>query len=453
MNWFAGRLILSPTDWSDIFSNRKFVVFSYAGISIGLILCAINGIPHLFREGALIPSFYTIVVFLALFISAAGIYFRYYYLIPLSIIIFNLSYVAANTYQTFYVGLPIQPVTVSYSVMYYIINAIMFRLSFVFILNAIVFVFIFSCSIGSLHLGGDIGGPGAPPFLINAVILSAAGFLLQHLVLTVRAMLIEQLGAMKLQVLALEAEMELETARKDAREKAIQLNRISVVEALGASIAHEINQPIAAALTYCQATRNWSAIECRDAPETLQALAGVEANVDRAARLIENIRLLTTNKDRSYALTNVCDLVQDQVNLINSEFERRGIKLVFAAANTELTAMICPSEVALATMNLLRNAMEAFDEPTTRSLVSVGCKRTEEEWIEIDVVDNGQGLSPEGIQMAFSAFQTTKEKGAGIGLSICQEVAEHHSGSISIAVNPNGGVTATLRLAIRPEIM
>jgi C4-dicarboxylate-specific signal transduction histidine kinase len=283
--------------------------------------------------------------------------------------------------------------------------------------------------------------------MINAVVLSAACLLLQHLVLTVRGMLIEQLGAIRLQMAALEAEMEIENARRAAREKAVQLNRISVVEALGASIAHEINQPIAAALTYSRAARNWAAIECQGASETLRAVAGVENNVDRAAKLIENIRLLTTKRDRAYALADVRDIVKDQVDLAKAEFDRRGIRLHLERATSETMALVCAPEIALATINLLRNAMEAFDHGAEDGMVSVDCRKTEHGWIEVTIVDNGKGLSPEALQKAFGAFQSTKEEGAGIGLSICQEVAEHHSGSISLASNPDRGVTATLRLA------
>lgn len=444
-------LILSKADWGHLFSNRKFTTSSYIGIFIGTLLCIVNGSPFFLKEGNLIPSLYSFLIFFTLAISAIGIYFKRFYFIPFSIILFNALYIAANLYWTFQEGKPINPVTVSYSVMYFIINAIMFRLSAVFIINLSVFIVIFICSLYSFYMKDAAGIALHQPFLVNAVFLSAAGFLLQHLVLTVRAMLIEQLGSIKLQVVALKAEMELENARKDAREKAIQLNRISIVEALGASIAHEINQPISAALTYCRAARNWSAIECGEAPETLQAISGVESNVDRAARLIDNIRLLTTNKGRTYLLTDVREVVKDQLDLVQPEFERRGISISFAPASTETNAMVCRSEVALATINLLRNAMEAFEGVGGKAVVEVDCRRTSHGWVEVLVIDNGKGLSPEGIQRAFGAFQSTKTSGVGIGLSICQEVAEHHSGSISLAANSYGGVTATLRLATEPH--
>ncbi len=286
--------------------------------------------------------------------------------------------------------------------------------------------------------------------MLNAIVLSAAALLLQQLVLTVRGLLIEQIGAMKLQMAELEARVEIESARKEAREKAFRLNRISIVEALGASIAHEINQPIAAALTYCQAVRNWSSIECQDAPETLQALAGVQSNVDRAARLVENIRRLTTNNDREHALFDLRELVQGQVDLMHAEFERRGIRLSYEPSQFEVTAVVCAPEVALATVNLLRNAIEAFDDSIEEAVVRVECRRQGSNWVEILVIDNGRGLSSEGIHLAFGAFHTTKAKGAGIGLAICQKVAEQHSGSISLTANRHGGVTATLRLAATP---
>jgi C4-dicarboxylate-specific signal transduction histidine kinase len=335
--------------------------------------------------------------------------------------------------------------------MYFVINAIVFRLFAVFVLNSTVFFAAFICVGRSLQMAEEAGVAANQSFMLNAVVLSAACLLLQHLVLTVRGMLIEQLGSIRLQVAALEAEMEIENARRVAREKAVQLNRISVVEALGASIAHEINQPIAAALTYSRAARNWAAIECQDASETLRAVAGVESNVDRAAKLIDNIRLLTTKKDRAYALADVRDIVRDQVDLAKAEFDKRGIKLLLERTGSETKALVCAPEIALATINLLRNAMEAFDHPVDDGVVSVDCRKTEHGWIEVLVIDNGKGLSPEALQKAFGAFQSTKEAGAGIGLSICQEVAEHHSGSISLTPNAGRGMTATLRLVGKPD--
>lgn len=440
------HLILSQAEWGELFSNKKFNLAAYLCILIGFVLIIINDGIDLIYGNFSLKSVYCIIVIFILTRVGLGVYRRNFYSIPFAVIGFNFAFIIFIFGQTFALGAPINVVIVCYSIMYFIINSIIFSLSSVFFLNFSIFVSVTVCAMQSSY-DQDTVTSDPSPLMLNALILSAAGFLLQHLVLTVRAMIIEQLGTMKLQMAALEAEMEIEHAKKEAREKAIQLNRISIVEALGASIAHEINQPIAAALTYCQATRNWSAVECRNAPQTLRALAGVESNVDRAARLIDNIRLLTTQTDRKYALTDISELVKDQVNLIHTEFDRRDIKLKLEPTVAEAKAVVCASEVALATMNLLRNAMEAFDLPADDALVSVHCRQPSPGWIEILVIDNGCGLSAEGIEKAFAAFQTTKETGVGIGLSICQEVAEHHSGSMSLTTNANGGLTATLRLA------
>lgn len=448
---FDRHLIMTDSDWGGLFSNKKITGSAYAAIAIGFILLFINDGPHLLSDQFSFISFYTLFILFILTLLTFGVYFRKYHILPIAIIAFNFAFIFTNFYQTFVLGIPIRMITVCQTVMYFVINAIVFRLFAVFVLNLAIFSAVLICVGKSLQMSEGAGGTAAQPFMHNAVVLSAACLLLQHLVLTVRGMLIEQLGSIRLQMAALEAEMEIENARRVAREKAIQLNRISVVEALGASIAHEINQPIAAALTYSRAARNWAAIECQGATETLRAVAGVESNVDRAAKMIDNIRLLTTKKDRTYALADVRDIVRDQVDLAKAEFDKRGIKLLLVQAASETTALVCAPEIALATINLLRNAMEAFDHPACDGLVSVDCRKTEHGWIEVLVIDNGKGLAPEALQKAFGAFQSTKEAGAGIGLSICQEVAEHHSGSISLAPNSGRGMTATLRIAGKPD--
>lgn len=449
--WLDRHLILTESDWGGLFSSKKITGSAYTAIAIGFSLLTINDGPSLIGDYLSVLSIYTIFVFVTLIFLTFGVFLKKYYIIPIAIILFNSAFIFTTFYQTFATGIPIRAITVCQTVMYFVINAIVFRLFAVFVLNSAVFFAVFVCVSRSLQMAEGTDVAANQSFMVNAVVLSAACLLLQHLVLTVRGMLIEQLGSIRLQMAALEAEMEIENARRVAREKAVQLNRISVVEALGASIAHEINQPIAAALTYSRAARNWAAIECQDASETLRAVAGVESNVDRAAKLIDNIRLLTTKKDRAYALADVRDIVRDQVDLAKAEFDKRGIKLLLERAGSETKALVCAPEIALATINLLRNAMEAFDHPVDDGVVLVDCRKTEHGWIEVLVIDNGKGLSPEALQKAFGAFQSTKEAGAGIGLSICQEVAEHHSGSISLAPNAGRGMTATLRLIRKPD--
>lgn len=441
------HLILSQSDWGDLFSNRKVTGAAYICILIGYTLCLFNYGVDIANYRLTNTAVYGSIILAILTLMALGIHFRKYFAIPLSIIGLNFSHISLVLYENIILGESISEVAVYYSVMYYIINSLIFRLSVVFYLNFAVMCTVTFCAGLSAYAPDMVQNESPQPLMLNAIILSVAALLLQHLVLTVRAILIEQLGAANLHVAALQAEIEIEKAKKEAREKTIQLNRISVIEALGASIAHEIKQPITAALTYCQAARNWSAIEINDAPETMQAIHGIENNVTRASRLIDNIRLLTTNKDREYALADIRSIVRDQVTLVRAEFDRRDIRISLVMPSTRLLAEVCAPEVALATINLLRNAMEAFDEPADGAVVSVQCRQPSPDWIEILVTDNGRGLSPEGILTAFGAFQTTKETGAGIGLSICQEVAEHHSGSISLEANPAGGLTATLRLA------
>jgi signal transduction histidine kinase len=445
--WLDRHLILTPSDWGEILSSKMITRSAYIAISIGFALLFINDVQYISIENFQIQNLYAATILITLLFLTLGIFYKKYYAIPLAIVVFNFAFVATNLYQTFEVGSQIKIITVCHSILYFIINAIIFRLFTVFVMNLTVFCAVFICAGQALFAAKAAGGLPAQPFMLNAVVLSAAGLLLQHLVLTVRGMLIEQLGSIRLKMAELEAEMEIESARREAREKAVQLNRISVVEALGASIAHEINQPIAAALTYSRAARNWAEIECEGAAETLRAVDGVESSVERAARLIDNIRLLTTKRDRTYELADVREIVKDQVNLVQAEFEKRGIKLLLEPATSETTASVCAPEIALATINLLRNAMEAFDEPADGGKVVVDCRRTGSGWIEVLVVDNGKGLAPEALEKAFDAFQSTKETGAGIGLSICQEVAEHHAGSISLTANVELGMTATLRLA------
>ena len=445
---FEKYLILSQSELSEIFSRKPIRLAAYISIAVGYGVCLVNDGINIVKFELSMPSNVGLTISGILTVLLIGIIKKNYYSIPTAIIAMDFIYVFGYTHKVFILNDSICAICVSYSVMYFIINSLIFKLRYAFIFNLFIFMSIFICV--GLSLFSDHIAPNrmdSVSELVDSLVLSASGLVLQHMVLTVRAMIIEQLGKTKLQMAALEAKMEIEIARKDAENQTIRLNRISMVEALGASIAHEINQPIGAALTYCQAVRNWSAVECQGAHETLTAIRGVENNVRRAGQLIDNIRSLTSNKDRRYDPVNLHHLVRDQVELVRPEFDRRGIELSLDPSSDDITAVVCAPEIALATINLLRNGMESFGSPTEGAAVSVRCCQPSPDWLEIIVVDNGMGLTSEDIQRAFGAFQTTKQGGVGIGLSICQKVAEHHSGSIALASNSAGGVTATLRIA------
>lgn len=232
MTRFDRYLVLSQSDWSGVFSSKKVTVSAYVCIAIGYALWFSNSAIRLSDFEFSFRLVYSVIIFSILTLMLIGIYRHNFYSIPLSMIGFNISYVLAVFHQSFVILDHINVVTVCYSILYFLINAIVFRLTTTLILNFLVFLSVAVCSIAPQILGSG----SSQPLLFNAVILSGSALVLQHLVLTVRGMLIEQLGAIKLQVAALEAEVEIDNARREAREKTVRLSRISVVEALGRAL-------------------------------------------------------------------------------------------------------------------------------------------------------------------------------------------------------------------------
>jgi PAS domain S-box-containing protein len=218
-----------------------------------------------------------------------------------------------------------------------------------------------------------------------------------------------------------------------------QLNRISMMSELAASLAHEIRQPIAAAAANATACVRWLHRETPDIDKATWSATRVARDVTTASDIIERVRSLYRRGTAKREPVDVNKIIQEMIVLLRNAANRNSISIL-----TNLDSglpMIAADRVQLqqVLMNLMLNGIEAMKD--TEGELTVISRRTEDGEILIAVSDSGSGLPVDGSEHLFDAFFTTKPQGTGMGLSISRRIIESHGGRLWASANTVRGAT------------
>jgi PAS domain S-box-containing protein len=228
-------------------------------------------------------------------------------------------------------------------------------------------------------------------------------------------------------------------------------NRVATMGHLSASIAHEINQPIGAAITYANAASHWLDAQPPDLEEVRRALGLImESNV-RAGNVVDRIRALVKKAPPRKDRLEINETVLEVISLIQNEMAKKGISVRTQLAETLPAIQGDRVQLQQVILNLLINAVEAMSEMSEglRELLITTAK-TDSEGVLVAVRDSGPGLAPEGLERLFEAFYTTKPGGLGMGLSICRSIIEAHGGKMSATTNAPQGAVFQFTIPARP---
>ena len=233
-----------------------------------------------------------------------------------------------------------------------------------------------------------------------------------------------------------------EEALRQAQSNLERLNRVMLMGEMTASIAHEINQPIAAAITNASACLRWLAAQPPDMVEAREALGRIIRDGNRASEVIARIRALIRKVPPRRTRLNINEAILEVIALTDGDLRRSGITL-----QTRLSSALPPVaadrvQLQQVMLNLIANAIEAMsgsaDEPHELTMVS-GANNSGDVFVEVR--DSGPGLDPASLDSLFDPFYTTKPEGMGMGLAISRSIVEAHGGRLSAAPNqPRGAV-------------
>ncbi len=236
-----------------------------------------------------------------------------------------------------------------------------------------------------------------------------------------------------------------EEALRQARADLARVNRVTTMAELTASLAHEVNQPISAAVTNARACLRWLAGDTPNLEEARAAAMRMVKDGTRAAEIISRIRLFFKKGTPQRELLDVNDVIREMIVLLRVELARYAISVRPELAADLPRVMGDRVQLQQVMMNLVSNSIDAMKDLDGPRDLAIKSRRAENEQLMISVSDTGVGLPTQADEI-FKAFFTTKFHGTGMGLSISRSIVESHSGRLWAADNPPRGASFHLVL-------
>jgi two-component system sensor kinase FixL len=221
---------------------------------------------------------------------------------------------------------------------------------------------------------------------------------------------------------------------------------------MASTLAHELNQPLAAITNYLQGSRLLLEGDSDERSVQLrQVLDKAKDQALRAGKIIRRLRDFVARGETEWRIESIKRLIEEISALALVAAKEQSVRLVFELDPSVDLVLVDKVQVEQVLLNLLRNAVEAMETSERRELV-VSTKPAADNMIEVTVADTGPGIDPRVAPQLFEPFVTTKRQGMGIGLSISRTIIESHGGQITMEPNPGGGsiFRFTLR-AVTPE--
>jgi PAS domain S-box-containing protein len=240
-----------------------------------------------------------------------------------------------------------------------------------------------------------------------------------------------------------------EQALTRARAELAHMARVTTLSALTASISHEVNQPIAAAVASAGACLRWLNRDQPDVQRAREAALRIEQDGNRAAEIISHLKAFY-KKDVSpqREVVSVNDLVEEMLVLLRSEAERHSVVMRTELAKDQLYVNADRVQLQQVLMNLMLNGMESMSKSEGDLKIST---RREGEEVIVSVSDLGEGLPADKMEELFKPFVTTKAGGTGMGLAISSTIIESHNGKLWATQNPERGATFHFSLRVQRE--
>jgi PAS domain S-box-containing protein len=227
---------------------------------------------------------------------------------------------------------------------------------------------------------------------------------------------------------------------RQAQADIAHINRVTTMGELTASLAHEIKQPIAAAVTDARTCLRWLGRDDPDLAEAREAASRLVTDVTRATEIIDRICVLFRKGGLQQESVDVNELVREMIVLLRSEAARYSISIRADLGEDVPWVMADRVQLQQVFMNLMLNGIEAMKNEAAPRELTIGSQRGKDGQLLILVSDTGVGL-PEQPEQIFSAFFTTKPHGTGMGLPICRSILESHGGRLWCTSRSERGAT------------
>jgi signal transduction histidine kinase len=247
------------------------------------------------------------------------------------------------------------------------------------------------------------------------------------------------------------------SARKDAldshkqqQERLFFTSRMMSVGEMATTLAHELNQPLAAIVNYLNGSlRSIDRDGISISPQVQRALLAARTQAEHASEVISHIREFVRAREPRRDSQSMTVIISTVLDLLSPEYERTQLKIIVSTEKNLPEVFADRVMIEQVLLNLVKNALEAMlDTPESLRDLRIESRLNLEGDVEIQVHDRGTGLSPRDQDQLFSPFFTTKIDGLGIGLSICRSIIEYHQGRLFFVPRDGGGSTFSFTLPV-----
>ncbi len=245
-----------------------------------------------------------------------------------------------------------------------------------------------------------------------------------------------------------------ESRMKELQSELTHMSRFTALGEMASTLAHEINQPLTAINNYLRGSqRLLDRIDDPSAPLLREAIGKAADQALRAGDIIRRLREFVARGDSERRTESLPKLIEDASTLALIGAKENGIAVEFRLDPAADLVIADRIQIQQVLVNLIRNAIEVMAEVSGHRALHIETRANADKTVEISVADTGTGLAPEVARHLFQPFVTTKQKGMGLGLSICRTIVEAHGGKIWVDARPEGGTIFrfTLRTADEQE--
>ena len=246
----------------------------------------------------------------------------------------------------------------------------------------------------------------------------------------------------------LQAALEERERMREELARLAHLNRVSTMGELAASLAHEIKQPISAAMTDARTCSRWITRDRPDLAEAQAAASRVVKDVARASEIIGRVRSLFKKDSLQHEEVDINELIQEMIALLRSEASRHSI-LIDSDFSLDLPPIMADRvQLQQVLMNLMLNSIEAMKSMNTPGKLTIKSQQDDSGQLLISVMDTGVGVPLEKLDHIFNPFFTSKPEGTGMGLPISRSIIQAHGGSLCAIPNDGRGATFQFTLPV-----
>lgn len=229
-----------------------------------------------------------------------------------------------------------------------------------------------------------------------------------------------------------------------------QTARLITMGEMASTLAHELNQPLAAIANYCRGGMSRLEQGRLDEAAVRAVLEKAATQAERAGSILNRIRDFVRKSEPRREAVPLADIVAGAVEIMTPEVKRNNVRLLVDLPADLPRVRADPILIEQVLVNLIRNGIEAMSrtKPAARQ-IRLQASRQDERHVAVSVIDRGRGLSPEEREQIFTSFFTTKPDGLGMGLKICRSIVEFHEGRLTVDDNPQSGTEFRFTLPVQ----